>query len=122
MNEKNIFNGGLQLNHCRADNDNCEIIMPDGYIAKCDHCLNGPYIGHINSKERDNELIAQWKREQPEFAECAACPLYPSCIRIAGCAWLKDGCNELSRKFRIEKKRKDILELYNNWLKESCKN
>lgn len=105
----------ILLNRCKADNDGCEVILPDGHIAKCEHCLNAPYVGNIDSTERDAALIATWKTEQPEFPTCADCPLYPNCIRTSGCAWLQNGCDELSRKFRIEEQKNAVADSFRRY-------
>lgn len=106
----------MPINRCKADNDGCEVILPDDHIAKCEHCLNGPYIGHIDSPARDAAQIAAWKTEVPEFLACETCPLYPHCIRTANCAWIQDGCDALSLKFRIEDQMEAVKRSYHNWL------
>ncbi|MBQ6974585.1 MAG: radical SAM protein [Oscillospiraceae bacterium] len=115
MIETSPFNRALQINRCKADNDGCEVILPDGHIGKCEHRLEGPYVGHIDSPKRDAALISAWKQEQPEFPTCEDCPIFPVCIRTSDCDWMKHGCDELDRKFRIEKHCNGALSIYRQW-------
>ena len=119
FNEAREMSRSFKLNQCKADNDSCLVILPDGNLAKCNHYLDGPYIGNIYSTEHNEKVIADWKAEQPEFPECANCPLYPNCIRLNNCAWLRNGCDEMSRYNKIENVRRGVLKLYEKWLNSS---
>lgn len=111
------FSQAMPINHCKADNDGCEVILPDGHIGKCVHRLNAPYVGHIESTERNAALLSSWKQEQQEFPSCTDCPLYPLCIRTADCAWFRHGCDAFSRQLRIENKCRGVLLEYHRWMK-----
>ena len=109
------LSNSYRINKCRADNDSCEVILPDGNIAKCFHYLAGPYIGTIFSPERNNHEINEWKTEKPDFPECDSCPLYPNCIKIKRCAWTNKGCNAFSRKMKIQKQQELVLFAYKRY-------
>ena len=73
----------LKLNSCMADNDASVIIGPGGNLAKCEHCTED-VLGTVFDGERDAVQLAHWK-ETVEYAECADCPLYPSCKMLKHC-------------------------------------
>ncbi len=98
---------------CMADNDKCELIMPDGRIGKCEHIRDEDMIGSIYHPDRDVALIAAWKEQVTDAAECQTCTLYPRCIELKKCAWAKDGCSSTVRRLRLLKLKDQILTAYN---------
>ena len=101
----------IQINSCMADNDNAVTILPDGRLGKCEHESEKKLIGSIYSKERDHEMIAEWKK--PVLVpECENCPLYPICGKLQLCDWNKDPCTELSRRKSMVILKNQILNLY----------
>lgn len=101
----------LRINHCAADNDACEVIMPDGQLSKCDQFNGDEIIGSIYSDQYDKNKIAAWK-EIAVHPECERCPLYPACCALKKCAWTKDGCPEFVRIILTQRIKTQILELY----------
>ncbi len=108
----------LKINACMADNDNCEIILPDGGLAKCDHVLGKECHGSVYTEERDEAILASWC-ERVRLPACADCPLYPRCIMLRKCAWVNEECPEWLRTIRINRLCRQMIEAYNTW-KESC--
>lgn len=74
----------IKVNHCKVDSGSSEIILPDGHIGLCEHYTEDHFIGHISSKEQDQESIRQ-QREIIDEEACHSCPVFPSCIRLRVC-------------------------------------
>lgn len=100
-------------NNCAADNDSCEIILPDGRLCKCDVLLGKDCYGDIYSYKRDGGDIESWK-QRVRLPECFDCPLYPRCINLKKCPWVGDNCKETIQKIRICNLREQITEAYKN--------
>ena len=75
----------LKLNHCMADSDNSVLILPDGHLGKCEHFSDDHWFGHLDSMERDETVLADFKRVREEIIACADCPIYPDCYRLELC-------------------------------------
>lgn len=101
----------ITFQRCMADNDACEVILPDGSIGKCEHFSESEIIGSIYSDSRDSALIESWK-EQVFDPFCDRCPLLPRCLELKKCAWSKGGCSERVRLLRTEKLKGQILSAY----------
>ena len=106
----------LRINRCMADNDNSEVILPDGRIAKCEHVNESDTIGSIFDDERDVGNIKAWK-EKVRFTECSSCSLYPLCISLKKCDWTKDGCPEHIRVIWLERIKRQMLQAYKEFKK-----
>ena len=76
----------IKVNCCWAD-DNGEsvLIVPDGHLGKCEHCIDREFFGHIDSEERDEAIIRKFKERRAEIEACATCFYYPQCIRLVMC-------------------------------------
>ena len=76
----------IKVNCCWAD-DNGEsvIIVPDGHLGKCEHCIDREFFGHIDSEEREEAIIRKFKERRAEIEACATCFYYPQCIRLVMC-------------------------------------
>ena len=76
----------IKVNCCWAD-DNGEsvIIVPDGHLGKCEHCIDREFFGHIDSEERDEAIIRKFKEHRADIEVCATCFYYPQCIRLVMC-------------------------------------
>lgn len=109
----------LNFNNCMADNDGCEIILPDGRLSKCDEQLDKDCFGDIYSKERDTENIKSWK-EQVKLPECYGCPLYARCINLKKCVWVNENCSKTSQIIRLSVLKDQITDAYKEW-KETLK-
>lgn len=75
----------LKLNRCMADRDADVVILPDGRLGKCEHYSEDHCFGSIDSPERDETLLAEFKRLREELDACADCPFYPDCYRLTQC-------------------------------------
>ena len=75
----------IKLNHCMADNDNSVIISPAGFLGKCEHYIDREFFGHIDSEEKDKEVLRRFKERPADIEECATCPYYPQCFRLVMC-------------------------------------
>ena len=97
-----------RINCCKADNDSCEVILPDGRIEKCNHYCENEHIGSVFREQKDDSLIASWK-ERVSFPECDACALLPMCRKLKKCERNMNGCSEVDRRiirYEIEKQMK----------------
>lgn len=102
----------LNINQCMADNERCEVILPDGRIERCEHIREAEVVGSIYSEVRDAEKIEAWK-ETVYFPECMECELYPICVNLKKCEWQKDGCPETRRNNNRKNMYAAILAAYN---------
>jgi len=96
----------FRVHYCQADNDACEVIMPDGNLEKCEHFVEGEYIGSIYNDKRDKEIICSWK-ETDFFPACKECALFPQCIFLKRCESSGVECKESRRavmKFQLEER------------------
>lgn len=75
----------LKLNRCMADNDASVLILPDGHLGKCEHYSDNHWFGSLDSPERDEAVLSDFKRVREEIDACADCPFYPECIRLVLC-------------------------------------
>ena len=76
----------IKVNCCWADDDGeSVIIVPDGHLGKCEHCIDREFFGHIDSEERDEAIIRKFKKRRAEIEACATCFYYPQCIRLVMC-------------------------------------
>ncbi len=107
----------LRLNHCMADNSDCEVIMPDGRICRCEHIDQEHIVGSIHSDERDEGIMQKWK-ERYYTEVCPNCTLYPMCTDLRECPENKDGCTMVQREIRMRALANQIIEAYNTVEKE----
>ena len=76
----------IKVNCCWADDDGESVlIVPDGHLGKCEHCIDREFYGHIDSEERDEAIIRKFKERRAEIEACATCFYYPQCIRLVMC-------------------------------------
>ena len=76
----------IKVNCCWADDDGESVlIVPDGHLGKCEHCIDREFFGHIDSEERDESIIRKFKERRAEIEACATCFYYPQCIRLVMC-------------------------------------
>ena len=101
----------LRLNHCMADDDASETILPDGRIYACEHYVETETSGSIYDDARDDALIRAWK-ERVRQPECEGCALYPTCLKLKKCEWYRDGCTQTARSIEIDMLKKQILAAY----------
>ena len=76
----------IKVNCCWADDDGESVlIVPDGHLGKCEHCIDREFFGHIDSEERDEAIIRKFKERRAEIEACATCFYYPQCILLVMC-------------------------------------
>ena len=76
----------IKVNCCWADDDGESVlIVPDGHLGKCEHCIDREFFGHIDSEERDEAIIRKFKERRADIEACATCFYYPQCIRLVMC-------------------------------------
>ena len=100
--------------HCMADTKGSIVILPDGHLTKCESCLDGDYVGHIEDECLNEEMLAKYSRYCEKLEECKTCILYPDCIRLEVChEALK--CHKEFRDKRISDLKDAILNEYNTF-------
>ena len=101
----------LKLNRCMADDDASVLILPDGRLGKCEHRLDDHWFGSLDSPERDEAILADFKRIREEIDACVECPLYPECFRLALCEETVH-CYPEEREERLLQVRESLLNFY----------
>lgn len=105
----------ITLNHCKADNDACEIILPDGRLEHCHHYVEGEQYGSIFTPQRDQARINAWKEVQKDYPACKTCPMYPLCINLKKCGGSSDGCSSTDRAIWLQSIQEQMLVQYESW-------
>ena len=75
----------IKLSLCMADNDQNVVIIPDGHLGKCEHYIDREFFGHIDSEEKDKEVLRRFKERPADIEACATCPYYPQCFSLKVC-------------------------------------
>ena len=107
----------IKLNHCMADNDNNVIISPAGFLGKCEHYIDREFFGHIDSEEKDKEVLRRFKERPADIEACATCPYYPQCFRLVMCDNGAD-CTPERQKENIHNVIEAMKDEYERWKKE----
>ena len=105
----------LRIGHCMADNDQSEVILPDGRVGRCEHFSKKMITGHIRDDIRDRAVEAMWKAKL-SVPECENCPFYPQCTKLKECEWNKEGCPEIERNIRMQELKEQMLRIYKDYL------
>ena len=111
------FERMIRSNHCMADADTCEVIMPDGRICKCEHFESDEMIGSIYSDRRNQETIDSWKELRDYFPECMKCSLAPRCLLLKKCERSGDHCPEDMRVVGVDELKEMVLLDYQSYKK-----
>ena len=101
----------LKLNRCMADSDSHVLILPDGHLGKCEHYTDSHWFGHLDSTDRDETILDDFKRLREEIDACADCPLYPDCFRLASCEEAVH-CYPEEREEKLLITRRDLSDFY----------
>lgn len=101
----------LKLNRCMADDDASVLILPDGHLGKCEHCLDDHWFGSLDFPERDETILADFKQVREEIDACVECPFYPECFRLALCEEAFH-CYPEEREERLLQTRESLLNYY----------
>lgn len=108
----------IKLNHCMADNDNNVIISPAGFLGKCEHYIDREFFGHIDSEEKDKEVLRRFKERPADIEACATCPYYPQCFRLVMCDNEVD-CTPERQKENIHNVIEAMKDEYEKYLKKN---
>lgn len=98
----------VKINRCMADNDHSVLIVPNGRIGKCEHYSEDHFVGHIDSEDRDAQMVEKFKETRDEIDACATCFNYPDCV------WLKlcedsPNCYQEERDHTLRQLRQSML-------------
>ena len=87
----------LPLIACMAENNNSIVITPEGNLGICEHFSETELIGHLDSADRDMDVINSFHEHWADIPECDNCFNYPMCIRLKKCPYNID-CISPNRK------------------------
>ena len=99
----------LKLHRCMADSDTNILILPDGHLGKCD--FSDEWVGDLESTERDEKKLTEFKRLREEIDACADCPFYPDCFRLTLCDEAAH-CYPEEREEKLQETRQSLLSFY----------
>lgn len=99
-------------NHCMADVDVYEVLMPDGRICKCEHFADEEMIGNIYASDRDQEKIDAWKKQRAFYPECTECALAPRCVLLEKCERVGECCTEHVSLIGVDELKEQMLLAY----------
>lgn len=105
----------LPLTQCMADSGCSRVILPDGRMTVCEHHTEDEIIGQITSPQLDERLIKTWTEKEAPIAACAACALYPECIRLKKCDALEK-CTDATRHAALRSREHSMLNEYQRFL------
>ena len=114
----------FKVHFCMADTAGSIVILPDGHLTKCESCLDGDYVGHIDDECLNDDMLAKYSKCYEKLEECKTCILYPGCIRLEVCHEAEK-CHKEFRDKRISDLKDAIIYEYNAFCeheKEECVN
>lgn len=106
----------VQLNHCKADDDDSVVITPSGALGKCEHFSETELFGSIDSQQRDEALLASWKERVSKTVDCESCRQYPICNRLKKCPDARP-CDKFQRAKVESEICQSMLAAYEEWRK-----
>ena len=77
-----ILDGRLRTHCCGLDSPQTFVILPDGHLTKCEHMIEGGFVGDIYKGVTDTARIEQFKERIDDRAMCAGCPVLPDCVQL----------------------------------------
>ena len=95
-----------------ADNDNSAVIVPSGHIGKCEHYSEDHFIGHIDNKKWDTQMMEDFRTTRDEIDACNACFDYPNCMRLELCE-NNHNCYLEKRQYKLEGLQQSVLKEFN---------
>ena len=101
----------LKLHRCMADSDTNILILPDGHLGKCEHFSDDHWVGDLDSAERDETMLTEFKRLREEIDACTDCPFYPDCFRLALCDEAAH-CYPEEREEKLQETCQSLLSFY----------
>lgn len=101
----------LKLHRCMADSDANILILPDGHLGKCEHYSDDHWFGDLDSAERDERVLEEFKRLREEIDACSDCPFYPDCFRLALCDEAAH-CYPEEREEKMQETLQSLLSFY----------
>lgn len=119
--EKRELQKDIKLNCCMADNDQSVVIVPDGHLSKCEHYIDREFFGHIDSEERDANILQKFKEHPSDIDACANCPCYPQCIRLTMCE-IRANCTPEIQKEHFHDTKEAMKDEYLRYLNRNDNN
>lgn len=101
----------LKLHRCMADSDTNILVLPDGHLGKCEHYTDSHWFGDLDSSERDETVLEDFKRLREEIEACKDCPFYPDCFRLTLCDEAVH-CYPEEREEKLQETRQSLLSFY----------
>lgn len=117
------FNPKLELqkdikqNQCIADGDGGVVVVPDGHLSKCEHCIDRELFGHIDHEEHNKAILRKFKERRVDIEACATCFYYPQCIRLVMCE--NAICTQGGLQYRLYGMRESMKYEYELYLRKN---
>lgn len=111
----------IRENNCMADSENSIVIMPDGYLGKCNSYTDSNYIGHIDNDNLNEDMLRKFRKRRDKISECSECPIYPECTRLEMCQE-SQFCYEEMRERWLEDTKQAMLNEYHAFLEREKEN
>ena len=106
----------VPLVSCMVDDENSVVITPDGHLGVCEHFSETHYVGHMDSPERDQEVINAFRERGADVPECDTCFHYPQCVRrVKKCPYFIP-CIAPERQQWRKRIGKSMVAEYQRWL------
>ena len=115
LNPNARINRKFMTHFCMADSYGSIVILPDGHLTKCESCLEGDFVGHVDFGNLDEKMLAKYSKRYENTEECKTCVLYPDCIRLEVCHET-GSCHKEFRDKKISDLEKAILNEYHAFL------
>ncbi|MBO4664380.1 MAG: 4Fe-4S cluster-binding domain-containing protein [Bacteroidaceae bacterium] len=119
-NSSYVINKSFMNHYCMADSYDEIVVLPDGHLTKCESCLDGNYVGHIDDATLNEDMLAKYSKHCDKLEECKICPLYPECIRLEVCHDAKK-CHKEFRDKKIADIEAYIRNEYKSYLERQKK-
>ena len=101
----------IASSQCMADAGDTILISPSGDLGTCEHFVDSKFWGHIDSQNKDMEVLKSWRNYEPKIELCKDCPIYGDCIRPSECEEMKR-CSANIKARNIKKNIEGLLLYY----------
>lgn len=103
----------IAYSQCMADSGGVISINPGGNLGVCEHFINSDFFGHLDSKEKNLDILRGWKVYEKPIDLCSSCPRYPSCIRPSKCVEMSK-CDKFYQEWHVRKDKLGLINWYKN--------
>lgn len=117
LSTKSKPSSNLILNHCKADNINSVIILPNGDLGVCEHHIEDEILGSIYCDRINAEVKKSWIDYYKSSDLCDKCAYLPNCINLSKCpSDEKVPCDDSLQKLKTRKLIRQIQNVYKEFI------